>query len=306
LAPKSNPRPKAKRPNRIPGQHGNRRPQTRGRSIVSGAEKLHVRGVTYGPFGERGGSEDAAAVSARELEFARHLVDGARTLIVNADDLGLAAGVNAGIAEAHQRGIVTSASVMVRRAAVEEVARLSAEHPALALGLHIDVGQWHDEREEGKQAYAHCPPGEEEAVASECASQLEAFRALLGRDPTHLDSHKHAHRTEPVASVAARMAKDLRVPLRGVGIRYEGGFYGQTDKGEPDADGISLEHLLALIRQLPPGWTELGCHPGIGVEETQSSYAGEREQELQVLCDFRVRSVLETEHVRQRSFAEVR
>jgi chitin disaccharide deacetylase len=227
-----------------------------------------------------------------------------RLLVVNADDLGHSDGVNAGIFEAHTRGIVTSASVMVRRSAVGEAARLSTRHPALALGLHIDIGQWDYENGEWKLAYAHCPPDDEAAVASECASQLEAFRALLGRDPTHLDSHQHAHRTEPVASVAARMAKDLEVPLRGVGIRYEGGFYGQTGKGEPYADGISLERLLGLIRLLPPGWTELGCHPGIGVEETQSSYAHEREQELQALCDFRVKSVLEVEEVQLRSFAE--
>lgn len=228
-----------------------------------------------------------------------------RTLIVNADDLGHSDGVNAGIFEAHARGIVTSASVMVRRPAVAEAARLSVEHPALALGLHIDVGQWNYENGEWKLAYANCPPDDGAAVARECASQLDAFRTLLGRDPTHLDSHQHAHRTEPVAAVAARMAKDLGVPLRGVGIRYEGGFYGQSGKGEPYAEGISVEHLLALIQRLPRGWTELGCHPGIGVEEAESSYAHERELELQVLCDERVKRALAARKVQLRSFADV-
>jgi len=231
-------------------------------------------------------------------------MDRGRLLIVNADDLGHSEGVNAGIFEAHAQGIVTSASVMVRRPSVSEAARLSAKHPALALGLHIDVGQWDYESGEWKLAYANCPPDDEAAVARECAGQLEAFRALLGRDPTHLDSHQHAHRTEPVASVAGQMAKDLGVPLRGIGIPYEGGFYGQTGKGEPYPEGISVEHLFDLIRLLPPGWTEIGCHPGIGVEETESSYAHERERELQALCDGRVRSALEAGGVQLRSFAE--
>jgi predicted glycoside hydrolase/deacetylase ChbG (UPF0249 family) len=226
-----------------------------------------------------------------------------RLLIVNADDLGYTEGVNAGIFEAHSRGIVTSASMMVRRAAAAQAARLSAGHPQLAVGLHLDIGQWDYENGGWQLAYAHCPPDDAAAVEEECAAQLETFRALLGRDPTHLDSHQHAHRTEPVATAASSMAERLGVPLRGAGIRYEGGFYGQTGKGEPYAEGISVEHLLGLIRSLRPGWTELGCHPGIGVEETETSYAREREQELEALCDSRVKSVIEAEGVLLRSFA---
>ena len=36
-----------------------------------------------------------------------------RRLVVNADDLGLTAGVNDGILRAHEHGIVTSASLLV-------------------------------------------------------------------------------------------------------------------------------------------------------------------------------------------------
>jgi predicted glycoside hydrolase/deacetylase ChbG (UPF0249 family) len=229
-----------------------------------------------------------------------------RHLIVNADDLGYTDGVNAGIVEAHSRGVVTSASMMVRRSAASDAACLSADHHGLAVGLHIDIGQWDYESGEWTLAYAHCSPEDEAAVERECAAQLEAFRALLGRDPTHLDSHQHVHRSEPVASVAARMASQLGVPLRGAGIRYEGGFYGQTGKGEPYAEGISVERLLELIRLLQPGWTEIGCHPGIGVEERETSYAHEREREVEALCDPRVSSAIETQGILLRSFAAVR
>ena len=40
--------------------------------------------------------------------------DGMRFLIVNADDFGRSPGVNRGVLLAHERGIVTSASLMVR------------------------------------------------------------------------------------------------------------------------------------------------------------------------------------------------
>ena len=39
---------------------------------------------------------------------------GTRHLIVNADDFGQSAGINRGIIEAHEHGIVTSTSLMVR------------------------------------------------------------------------------------------------------------------------------------------------------------------------------------------------
>jgi predicted glycoside hydrolase/deacetylase ChbG (UPF0249 family) len=43
-----------------------------------------------------------------------------RRLIVNADDFGLSSGVNRGIVEAHEGGIVTSATLMACGAKFQE------------------------------------------------------------------------------------------------------------------------------------------------------------------------------------------
>lgn len=225
-------------------------------------------------------------------------------LIVNADDLGLSPGVNAGIFEAHERGIVTSASLMVRTKGATEAVASASGHPRLAIGLHLDIAEWRYEESEWRVNYERCPPGDAAAVEAECRGQLAAFRELTGRDPTHLDSHQHTHMSEPVATVAASLAAELGVPLRARGVRYEGGFYGQTGKGEPYAAGIEPEHLVALIGALQPGWTELGCHPGIG-DDTGSSYAIEREQELWALCADQVKSAVERAEIRLCSFAQV-
>jgi predicted glycoside hydrolase/deacetylase ChbG (UPF0249 family) len=227
-----------------------------------------------------------------------------RILIVNADDFGLSEGVNAGIAQAHERGIVTSASLMVRQGAAAAAAGYAALHPALAIGLHIDLGQWDYEQGEWMVAYERCDQGDPGAVEAECRAQLEMFRSLLGREPTHLDSHQHTHMEEPVASVAERLAAELEVPLRARRIRYEGGFYGQTGKGEPLPSAIGVESLIGILRGLPRGWTELGCHPGLALGE-ESSYGSEREEEVRTLCDTRIRRAIEGGGVELRSFAEV-
>jgi predicted glycoside hydrolase/deacetylase ChbG (UPF0249 family) len=65
-----------------------------------------------------------------------------RFLIVNADDFGLTSGINRGIIEAHEHGIVTSASLMVRYPAAREAADYAKAHPELSVGLHFEAGEW--------------------------------------------------------------------------------------------------------------------------------------------------------------------
>src|SRR5437762_1183195 len=117
----------------------------------------------------------------------------ARFLIVNADDFGLSAGVNRGIIEAHERGIVTSASLMVRWPAVAAAAAYAREHPALGVGLHLDLGEWEYSNGDWVARYEVVPLDDAAAVAAEAGRQLAAFRGLMGRDPDHLDSHQHVH-----------------------------------------------------------------------------------------------------------------
>ena len=205
-------------------------------------------------------------------------------LIVNADDLGLSPAVNAGVIDAHRRGIVTSASVMVDRPAAE-AGCAAAAGTALGLGLHLELDS-------------------QRAVEDDARRQLERFRALVGRDPDHLDSHHHTHRDEPAATVAQTLAAELEIPLRGrtTAVAYCGAFYGRAADGGPRPEAISPEALIALVERLAPGVTELGCHPGIGVRAAESSYNAEREREVAALCDPRVASAIEREGVELRTF----
>ncbi len=216
-----------------------------------------------------------------------------RYLLVNADDFGLSPGANRGIIAAHEQGIVTSASLMVRWAAAPEAAAYARAHSGLSVGLHLDLGEWVYDAGEWRVAYQVVPPEDADAVTAEVARQLEHFRSLMGRDPTHLDSHQHVHRSEPAHAALLAQARRLGVVLRAEtpDVRYCGDFYGQSNKGEPYPDGITVEALVRLLRALPAGTTELGCHPGLDAD-FQSVYRHERALECETLCDPQVRTTL--------------
>lgn len=231
-----------------------------------------------------------------------------RALIVNADDFGLTPGVNAGVARAHENGILTSASLMVRPPAAAEAAAYARETPALGLGLHVDLGEWARRNGEWVPVYEVVPLDENDlgAVQAEVERQLDRFRELMGRDPTHLDSHQHVHSWGPATDMFTRIASELGVPLRHHlgGIRYCGDLYGHDANGKPIPEAISSNALVEIIRGLGPGVTELACHPGLGAD-TGSAYDVEREQEVEVLCDPRVADALRSEGVMLWSFADV-
>jgi chitin disaccharide deacetylase len=228
-----------------------------------------------------------------------------RVLVVNADDLGLSDGVNRGIVEAHEHGIVTSATLMVRAPAAAAAAGVARGHPGLSVGLHLDLGEWVYAGGEWRLRYQVVDPDDDAAVAAEVDRQLDAFTDLLGHPPTHLDSHQHVHRSGPARRALTAAGERLGVPVREVtpGIAYLGAFYGQSGKGHPVPEAITVEALVALIRALPAGVTELGCHPGRG--ELDSVYATERVTEVATLCSPVVRAALDDEGVELRSFADL-
>ena len=58
-----------------------------------------------------------------------------RFLIVNADDFGRSESVNAGVAEAYRRGILTSASIVATGAAFESAVALVPQLEGLGIGI---------------------------------------------------------------------------------------------------------------------------------------------------------------------------
>ena len=229
---------------------------------------------------------------------------GERVLIVNADDFGRSPGVNRGVIQAHEEGIVTSATLMVRWPAAEEAAAY-ARRSSLGVGLHLDLGEWELRDGDWHALYEVLDETSEESVSAELGRQLERFEALVGRPPTHFDSHQHVHNEDPVRTAVQHAAQRLGVPVRGIsqGIGYLP-FHGQDAQGDPLPDAISADALINTIEGLPPGITELGCHPAAEADHP-SAYDLERLRELEALCDPRVRGAIDRGEIALRSFAEL-
>lgn len=201
-----------------------------------------------------------------------------RRLIVNADDFGASEGINRGIIDAHDQGIVTSASLMVRMPATHHAVRLGRERPKLSIGLHIDLTG------EGTP-----PPADIDDAAAcrdEIRAQIEAFAELMLRAPSHLDAHHNIYRRSHLEEVFVEVADDLGLPLREhCRVRYFPDFYGQWDDGETHLEWISPLNLIAMLdHHVGPGVTELSCHPGYVDHALDSPYHTEREVELRTLC----------------------
>jgi len=245
----------------------------------------------------------------------------AKYLIVNADDYGIAASVSQGIRECHQRGIVTSATVMIGMDnAAEAVQQALEETPDLALGLHLCIagkgikpvlppeqiptlvrsdGLFFDNPAWGE----HAPSFNRDEMFREIQAQFERFVAVGNQLPTHLDSHYHATYFHPAAVEAMRsLALQHHLPMRhdrGVGpsivegIPHPAAFY-ELDHDQP------IEVLLSFLQTLPDGEIiELCCHPGYSNDTLfeADNWTTVREIDMAYVTDSRVQAVIASEQI---------
>jgi predicted glycoside hydrolase/deacetylase ChbG (UPF0249 family) len=220
-------------------------------------------------------------------------------LIVNADDFGYGAAVNRGIAEAADRGVVTSAGLMVNTPGTREAVRLAAARPRLSLGLHANFTN---------EAQRLVEFDEPDVCRRELRRQFDTFCDLVGRPPTHLDSHQHVHRRRPCLPSFRELAEECGVPLRDQPpVTFKGGFYGQWEYGVTDPERVNYEALVRILgNELSGGVYELACHPGYFDPEVHYVYHKERELELEALLDPRFPAFLSEHGIRLISYRDLR
>jgi len=187
-----------------------------------------------------------------------------RRLIVNADDFGLTHGVNLAIAEAHQRGIVTSTTLMANSKAFDEAAEIAKSNSNWSVGCHVVLVDGEPLVEPGR-------------VRSLVASGTERFhdglsavtmRAALGRldsdqveteaiaqirklqdrgiKVSHVDTHKHTHMFPAVLQGVLRAARTCGVrAIRNPFESFAADFAGSRKKLWKRYVQVKLLHNLA-------------------------------------------------------------
>jgi len=157
-----------------------------------------------------------------------------KQLIVTADDFGLAPAVNEAVEQAHRRGILSAASLMVTAPAAADAVDRARRLPDLGVGLHLVLVDGRpalppDEIPDLVDADGRfptdvtvaginifCRPRVRTQLEREIRAQLELFRKT-GLALDHVNSHHHFHIHPTIAATLVRLApqygiKAVRVP----------------------------------------------------------------------------------------------
>jgi hopanoid biosynthesis associated protein HpnK len=163
-----------------------------------------------------------------------------KTVIINADDFGVADPVNEAVEQAHREGILTTASLMVTGAAVPDAVARARAMPGLGVGLHIALAE----------VPPALPPGQipdlvdgegrfrvealsvslalvarasvRRQLEAEIEAQFRLFEAT-GLPLDHVDTHKHMHMHPVIAATILRVGarhgmRAVRAPIEPRGV----------------------------------------------------------------------------------------
>ena len=132
-------------------------------------------------------------------------------LIINADDFGLTSGVNRSIAELHQAGVLTSATLMATGSAFDDAIAIARSTPTLGVGCHVVLTDGVPACSPEKIPSLLGPDGKtfrpslldfvqallrghirETDIELEAEAQIQKLQNA-GIALTHVDTHKHSH-----------------------------------------------------------------------------------------------------------------
>ena len=223
-----------------------------------------------------------------------------KLLIVHADDLAVAHSVDSASFDALEKGVVTSASIMVPCPWITEVAAYANAHPDADLGLHLTLtSEWKVYRW-GPLASSDRVPSLLDAVGTfwgntaqiaqhakaedaerEIRAQVERAIAL-GIHPTHLDTHMGSvFATPEIFAAYIKVAHEFHLPFLAVRIPGAESFISTLSEKDIVLDSLIMaapavhadqwkEFYLNSIKGLKPGLTQMIVHLGHDDAELQA------------------------------------
>lgn len=289
----------------------------------------------------------------------------AKSVIITGDDFGLAVPVNEAIEIAHQRGVLTTTSLLIGSAAAPDAIERASRNPKLRVGLHLAVC-------EGKPVLAPseipdlvdqhglllgpvraalgfflCPRLKVQ-LQREIRAQFEAFSAT-GLTLDHVNCHNNMQLHPLVLPIVIALCREfgtraIRIPVEPFGAsrraarfagalragiyrrpraalwfrciawlfmrpwgayvkwRYRRAGFVTNDYvfGIYDCGGMDLDLFLGVVQNLPPGVSEIHCHPATRrcaqIDGPMPDY--QHESEFAALTSPELRTALETSGAR--------
>jgi predicted glycoside hydrolase/deacetylase ChbG (UPF0249 family) len=195
-------------------------------------------------------------------------------LIINADDFGLTRGINRAIAELHDAGAVTSATLMANGPAFDDAVALALARPTLGIGCHIVLVDGTPVADPATIPTLLGPaskPGRPTLHNSLAAFTLAVLRGIITQDDiqrealaqiqklqraglklTHVDTHKHTH-------LLSRVTRPILRALDQAGIRSIRNPF--EPRWAAKASGSTSRSLF--VRALEPGRRRFQVSPPI-------------------------------------------
>lgn len=225
-------------------------------------------------------------------------------LIINADDFNLTRGVDRAILECHDKGLVTSTTVLVTLPFLKSSVKELRRRPFLGKGIHLSLTL-------GEAVHPKTPfPLKRELlkrlhklsgkdVEREYEAQILKFKKLLGEFPSHMDTHHHVHIVPNILSAVRRLSAKYDMPYRL-----------QTHHLFEDLDPKkhwTREKFAQCLRKLPSGISEIMVHPGfVGAPLRKiSSFLTGRNAERKLLQDAKLRSLLDEINIKLINFNDL-
>lgn len=240
-------------------------------------------------------------------------------LIINADDFGYSNGVNYGIIDAYKNGILTSTTLMINMSGTIHAVELMKENPELAVGLHLNISLGRP-LTDGKTLVDEngffmkpdiLPKGylyDEDELRAEVKAQYGKYLKIVGKKPSHLDSHLFSTDKVPqMRKIASELALENDIPMRNFDIdeyNHVEFINYRNYNAKPTLDYI-VDFFEDIIKN---EYVEIMTHPGY-VDyslNNNSSYNIQRTNEVEFLTSDAIRNLIKKNNVNLITYNDVR
>lgn len=227
-------------------------------------------------------------------------------VVFNADDLGYTHGVNQGIIDGFEHGVIRSTTMLMSSPYIGEAKHMVESHPGLGVGVHLNltlgmslthgktISDEHGMFYPGRKTIWTHEDIDYHEIYEEWKAQIEKYIEVFGHKPTHLDSHHSVHDANPKAyEISSGLAKEYGLTMRRYGpYQFVMGFFG-------DDEHCSVSWLIHLLEENKDKDIEIMVHPAWCDRELydQSSYSLGRVKELSTLCSQQLKDYIQAQGI---------